>query len=113
MKRFTTIALAVALGPWAACSGDGDAMTPQTMNPAKGVQDLTPPPADKGTQLQMVSVLNAGVETERCKFFRVPEGGWYVNRQDVRYTPGSHHVLLFTTKYTTIPTVDIHGKTID
>jgi hypothetical protein len=61
----------------------------------------------------MVSKLGAGVETERCKFFQVPAGGWYVNRQDVRYTPGSHHVLLFTTKYTSIPTVDIKGRTID
>src|SRR5262249_43691491 len=32
---------------------------------------------------------------------------------EVRYTPGSHHVLIYTTPYTSIPTMDIHGNTVD
>jgi hypothetical protein len=113
MKRISTMILAVVLGPWAACSsGDGGA-TPDPMTPGSSTQDLTPPAVGQGTQLRMVSVLDKGVETERCKFFQVPPEGWYVNRQDIRYTPGSHHVLLFMTTYTAIPTVDIHGVTVD
>ncbi len=73
-----------------------------------------PAPADgEGVQLQMLSTLEPGKETERCKFFVVPEGGWYVNRASVRYTAGSHHVLLFTTSYTSVPTVNRQGQTVD
>jgi hypothetical protein len=110
MRRISTIILAVALGPWAACSSGDDAVAPMTPG---GVQDLTPPPAGQGMQLRMVSTLDKGIETERCKFFQVPPEGWYVNREDIRYTPGSHHVLLFKTAYTSIPTVNIHGATVD
>jgi hypothetical protein len=113
MPRMSTIALAVVVAPWLACSGGDDPNTPAPATPATQTGDLTPPATGTGTQLQMVSALGNGVETERCKFFQVPPEGWYVNRQDVRYTPGSHHVLLFTTQYTSIPTVDIHDKTID
>ena len=113
MRRLSTIALAVVLVPWAACSGGDDAASPQQGPSSSKTEDLTPPPAGQGVQLQMVSMLNAGVETERCKFFKVPAEGWYVNKQDIRYTPGSHHVLLFVTPYTEIPTVDTRGNTVD
>jgi hypothetical protein len=46
-------------------------------------------------------------------FFVVPPEGLYVNREEVRYTPGSHHVLIYKTPYTSIPTQDIHGNTVD
>ena len=61
----------------------------------------------------MTSTLEAGLETERCMFYRVPADGLVVNRQEIRYTPGSHHVLLFKTPYTEFPTTTIGGKTID
>jgi hypothetical protein len=116
MRRLSTIILAVVLGPWAACSSD-DGATPQNMgqggSPGSSTMDLTPPPPGQGVQLQMLSTLDKGVETERCKFFQVPAEGWYYNRQDVRYTPGSHHVLLFMTSYTSIPTVNTRGVSVD
>jgi hypothetical protein len=77
------------------------------------VFSLEPPPPGEGVQIKMTSTLEAGLETERCMFYRVPADGLYVNRQEIRYTPGSHHVLVFKTPYTEIPTVTIRGETID
>jgi hypothetical protein len=74
---------------------------------------LAPPPDGQGVQIKMTSTLEAGLETERCMFYRVPADGLYVNRQEVRYTPGSHHVLLYKTPYTEIPTTTIKGNTVD
>jgi hypothetical protein len=85
----------------------------QMQMPGPSTGDLAPPDPAKGVQLKMVSPLLPGVETERCQFFQVPAEGWYINKQDIRYTPGSHHVLLFTTTYTTIPTVNIRNETIN
>jgi hypothetical protein len=61
----------------------------------------------------MQSVLMPGQEIERCKFFVAPADGLYINGGETRYTPGSHHVLLFTTPYTSIPTKTLGGKDID
>jgi len=74
---------------------------------------LDPPAAGQGLQIKMTSMLEAGLETERCMFYQVPADGLYVNKQQIKYTPGSHHVLMYTTPYTEIPTVTIGGKTID
>lgn len=74
---------------------------------------LAPPPPGEGVQIKMTSTLEAGLETERCMFYRVPADGLFVNRQEIRYTPGSHHVLVFKTPYTDIPTTTIRGETID
>jgi copper type II ascorbate-dependent monooxygenase-like protein len=80
---------------------------------APAVFSLEPPPPGEGVQIKMTSTLEAGLETERCMFYRVPADGLYVNRQEIRYTPGSHHVLVFKTPYTEIPTVTLRGETID
>ncbi len=77
------------------------------------VNGLAPPAAGQGLQVQMLSDLEPAVETERCRFFAVPPGGLYVNRQEVRFTAGSHHVLLFNTPYTSIPTKDRFGTAVD
>jgi hypothetical protein len=74
---------------------------------------LKPPPAGQGLQIKMTSTLEAGLETERCMFWRVPAEGMAVNRQEIVYTPGSHHVLVFMTPYTEIPTMTLGGETID
>jgi hypothetical protein len=74
---------------------------------------LAAPPAGQGVQYEMVSSLAPGQEIERVKFFQVPPEGLYVNREELRYTPGSHHILVYTTPYTSIPTTDIHGNTVD
>ena len=74
---------------------------------------LVAPPVGQGLQIKMTSKLEAGLETERCMFWRVPAEGMAVNRQEIVYTPGSHHVLVFMTPYTEIPTTTLGGKTID
>ncbi len=73
---------------------------------------LEPPAQGEGVQIKMVSQLAAGTETERCMFYQVPAEGLYVNREQVKYKPGSHHVLLWTTAYTAIPTKDELGQAI-
>ncbi len=104
MSRFLismTLLAAVAVG----C---GDDPTPPT-----NISILEPPPAGEGVQIKMTSTIEAHFETERCMFYRVPDEGLAVNREEVRYTKGSHHVLLFQTPYTDIPTTTIRGETID
>ena len=79
-----------------------------------GAADLLAAPAEgQGIQYRMVTSLTPGLEVERCQFFQVGAEPLYVKRQDVRYSPGSHHVLLYSTPYKAIPTVDIHGNTAD
>ena len=73
---------------------------------------LDPPPAGQGLQLRMVSTIAPGQEIERCKFFQVPAGGLNVHEAVVRYVTGSHHVLLYRTSYTSIPTVTRDGKAL-
>ncbi len=82
-------------------------------SPDSGASTLAEPPAGQGVQYKMVTTLDPGQEIERVQFFQVPPEGLYVNREEVRYTPGSHHVLIYKTPYTTIPTVDERGKTHD
>lgn len=74
---------------------------------------LAAPPAGQGVQYRMTSQVAAGQEIERCQFFVVPGDGFAVHRDEVRYTPGSHHVLLYKTPYKSVPTVDRRGKTHD
>jgi hypothetical protein len=74
---------------------------------------LDPPPAGHGIQIKMVSTIEPTLDVERCMFVRVPAEGLNVVRQEVRFTAGSHHVLLHTTPYSEIPTKTLGGKTID
>ncbi|HPH26780.1 MAG TPA: hypothetical protein PLA87_08005 [Pseudomonadota bacterium] len=80
---------------------------------SNATEDLSPPPAGQGVQFKMVTTLDPGLETERCQFFVAPPEGLLVNHDEVRYTPGSHHVLLYLTEYPAIPTKDNHGKVRD
>lgn len=89
-------ALSILLG--GGCSDDGT---------------LAPPPPGQGTQLEMTSMLAPGQEIERCRFFVVPQEGLYIRRDEVRYSPGSHHVLLYRTPYTSLPTMDYRGNPVD
>lgn len=74
---------------------------------------LKPPPPGQGTQLEMTSMLAPGQEIERCRFFVVPPEGLNIRRDEVRYSPGSHHVLLYRTLYTSLPTTDHRGNPVD
>lgn len=74
---------------------------------------LEPPPAGKGLQIAMTSRLAPGEETERCMFFRVPAEGLNVVEQEIRFTPGSHHFLVYLTPYKEVPTRTLLGEEID
>ncbi len=73
---------------------------------------LAPPAAGQGIQLKMETTIAASTEDEQCKFVQTTEDMW-VHSEEVRYTPGSHHFLLYNTPYTSIPTMDNQGNTID
>jgi len=85
-----TYALATLLALTAGCSDTQDA----------------PDSEPHTVSYQLVTTLAAGVEAEHCKFVRAPADGMLVQRDEVRYTEGSHHFLLYTTPYEEIPTTD-------
>lgn len=60
----------------------------------------------------MQTNIDAHAEDERCKFVITTEDLW-VHQEEVRYTPASHHFILWSTTYTSIPTKDIHGNDVD
>ena len=96
LKRLGAVAtLATTLLSMGCSSGSG------TDVPAD--DGLAPPPAGEGVQYKMVIDLPAGQEFERCQFVLAPADGLNVVKQKIRYTAGSHHVLLFTTPLTEIP----------
>jgi hypothetical protein len=103
------VLLPLVIVTMAACSSKSG--TPE--GTGGGASLLDPPAAGQGVQYRMVSTLDPGQEIERVQFFQVPPEGLMVNREEVRYTPGSHHVLIYTTPYTSIPTMDINGNTVD
>ncbi len=77
-----------------------------------GGSSLAPPPAGQGVQFEMQTTIAAGSEDERCKFVTADEDLW-VHQEQVLYTPGSHHFILWNTTYTSIPTTDDHGNAVD
>ncbi len=97
MSRLSLIAL---LG-FAACSSSMPDTGP-----------LQAPPAGQGIQYEMTGTLDPGQEIERCKLFVAPPEGLYVNKETVRYSIGSHHVLLYATGYTTFPATNRKGLPI-
>ena len=62
-------------------------------------------------ELHMTATIPAGAEVEYCQFVTVPET--WVTRDEVEFTPGSHHVLVFQTPYASIPTQKDDGTPID
>jgi hypothetical protein len=79
------------------------AMTPPSL--------LDPPPDGQGFQLQMTSTIAAGTEAQHCMFQTVPDS--YINHDQVRFTQGSHHLLVFQTSYASIPTQKDDGTPVD
>ena len=61
----------------------------------------------------MLTRVEAGAEVEHCQFFQVPPGGMNVTRSEARFTAGSHHVLMYLTPYTSIPTKNDRGEAVD
>jgi len=99
------LALALAL---VGCGG------PEEPAPPPAAEDLlAPPPEGQGVQFRMTTEIGPGVEAEHCRFVKAPPGGIHVNRDQVRYTVGSHHVLLYETRYDEIPTAKEDGTPVD
>jgi len=73
---------------------------------------LAPPAAGQGVQFTMQAAIAASSEDEQCKFVQTTEDLW-VNHEEVRYTPGSHHFILWSTPYASIPTTNLQGATVD
>ncbi|MEO8704823.1 MAG: hypothetical protein ABI867_32525 [Kofleriaceae bacterium] len=70
------------------------------------------PQTDPATlELSMSASIPAGVEAEYCKFVAIPEV--WVDHDTVDFTAGSHHVLVFQTPYTSIPTHKDDGTPVD
>jgi hypothetical protein len=112
--RSTSVRAAITLGILGAIGACSDnAPAPGGTNTGGSPELLAAPMPGQGVQLKMVSELAPGVETERCQFYKVPREGLYVNRQQIRYTPGSHHVLVYLTPYEEIPTRNLHGEEVD
>jgi hypothetical protein len=61
----------------------------------------------------MTSTLEPGQEIERCRLFQVPPEGLHVQGDEVRFTQGSHHIVLYKTSYTELPTENLQGEPID
>jgi hypothetical protein len=73
---------------------------------------LAPPPTGQGVQYAMTTTIAGGSEDERCQFVQTTDDLW-VQSEEVRYTPGSHHFILWNTPYTSIPTQDKNGNLVD
>lgn len=61
----------------------------------------------------MTTEIAAGAEVEHCMFVKGPAEGMAVNHDEVRYSAGSHHVLVYETTYTEIPTEKLDGTKVD
>lgn len=66
---------------------------------------------DNTFELRMNATIPAGTEAEYCKFVEVPDA--WVTNDTVEFTAGSHHVLVYQTSYTTIPTTKENGTVVD
>lgn len=95
---------ALLLASVLACSGD-DGADPDEL--------LAPPPAGQGVQFAMTHTIAAGVEGEWCRFVAAPAEELMVYRDEVRFSAGSHHFLLYETSYTSIPTMKDDGTPVD
>jgi copper type II ascorbate-dependent monooxygenase-like protein len=74
---------------------------------------LAAPKAGEGVQYKMLSHIQAGQEIERCQLVMAPAGGLFIRKDEVRFTAGSHHVLLYQTPYTSMPTRNRHGDEVN
>jgi len=62
-------------------------------------------------ELRMQTTIPAATEVEYCKFVEIPDT--WVTRDHIEFTQGSHHVLVYQTAYTSIPTHKNDGTPVD
>jgi hypothetical protein len=106
MRTTTIIALLGAQALAGCSSGDAGA-------PAGDSGALAPPPPGDGVQYSMTTSLEPGQEIERCKLVVAPPEGLHIQRDEVQFTRGSHHVVLYKTDYAALPTETRNGVPID
>jgi hypothetical protein len=70
---------------------------------------LVAPRVGEGIQYRMTARIGPGEESEKCKFVQVGDRPLFVRKNEPLYTAGSHHMLLYTTPYTEIPTARSDG----
>lgn len=105
--RTSFVPVVIVVHALVGCSSEG-------ASPSPGPSELLePPPIGAGIQYRMVSTLAPGQEIERCQLFVAPPAGLNVRADEVRFTSGSHHVLLFRTPYQEIPAQTLQGVPID
>lgn len=85
----------------------------ETTDPPDTKSLLDPPAQGEGVQFSMTTRIEAGTEAEHCKFVKAPPEGLLINRDEVRFTNGSHHFLLYLTPYADIPTQNERGEAVD
>lgn len=113
MTRPSIFVLPLAVLALSACNGPEESTSGATTT-SSGDDLLAAPAPGEGIQLRMTTKIGAGVEAEHCQLLRVPEGAdLWVQRDEVRFTQGSHHVLLYETPYTDFPTEKEDGTPID
>jgi hypothetical protein len=82
-----------------ACGGESNPAEPDGAPPAPRIH------------LEMTTTIAPGTEVEHCKFVTVPDS--WVSRDEIDFSSGSHHVLLYQTPYTAIPTAKDDGTPVD
>jgi hypothetical protein len=108
----TSLACAFACLALSACSSSSGSAPAQTGDDGGSSSTLAPPPSGQGIQLKMATTIAGSAEDERCQFVQVTQDLW-VHQEDIRYTPGSHHFILWHTPYASIPTMNMGGTTVD
>ncbi|HEX8790550.1 MAG TPA: hypothetical protein VF765_06330 [Polyangiaceae bacterium] len=93
--RFATLALAAALA--AGCSSSSSSSSSTSGDGGANAANLTTASFDMN-----VSV-GAGQELFKCQFVTLPDVQAFMVSGQHQYTPGSHHLLLYTTDLTSIP----------
>lgn len=66
---------------------------------------------DERFELRMTATIPAGAEAEYCQFVKIPTA--WVTRDSIDFSGGSHHVLVYQTRYDEIPTEKIDGTPVD
>ncbi|WP_437672451.1 hypothetical protein [Sorangium sp. So ce131] len=107
MRTLTRLIALVGAAAFVGCSSSNTGPEPPDDGP------LDPPAEGAGVQYRMVTTIEPGQEIERCQLFVAPPEGLNIQRDMVRYSGGSHHVLLFATAYTEIPAQTRRGVALD
>lgn len=108
--KLTPCAVLISTSVFIACS---PASEPLHLDVLSEGQLLAPPEPTKGVQYRMLEAVAPGQEFYGCKLVTAPPEGLYINREETRFGPGGHHVLLYRTPYTEIPLTNELGEPVD